>query len=54
MESGLLGLEFSDQLGNAIKRLLIQHPACHCPKALNLGIDLVALTAHETSRIRAS
>jgi hypothetical protein len=47
MERGLLGLQFRDQFGNAIERLLIQHPPCQGLKALNLSINLVALTAHE-------
>jgi hypothetical protein len=44
----LWGLQFRDQLGNAIERRLIQHPPCQGLKAHHLSIDLVALTAHET------
>jgi hypothetical protein len=39
---------------NAIERLRIEHPARDIPKASNLHVDLVALTAHEWPRIRAS
>jgi hypothetical protein len=54
VQSRLLGFKLSDQFGNAIERLLIQHSARDNPEALNLDIDFVALTAHGISRIGAS
>jgi hypothetical protein len=39
---------------NSVERLLIQQPASDIPKARDLHVNLVALTAHELSRIRAS
>ena len=47
VKRGLFGLQFGDQLGNAVERLLIQHSTRDNLEAPNLDVDLVALTAHE-------
>jgi hypothetical protein len=47
VKRGLFGLQFGDQLGNAVERLLIQDSTRNNLEASNLDVDLVALTAHE-------
>jgi len=47
VKRGLSGLQFGDQLGNAVERLLIQDSTRNILEALNLDVDLIALTAHE-------
>ena len=47
VKRGLFGLQFHDQLGNAVERLLIQDSTRNNLKALDLDVDLIALTAHE-------
>ena len=47
VKRGLFGLQFGDQLGNAVERLLIQHSTRNNLEVPNLDVDLVALTAHE-------
>nr|ALS88946.1 MetaGeneMark_Unknown Function [uncultured bacterium] len=46
MKLGLFGLQFGDQLGNAVERLLIQYSTRNNLEALNLDVDLIALTTH--------
>ena len=43
---GLFGFQFGDQLGNAVERLLIQDSTRNNLEALNLDVDLIALTTH--------
>jgi len=47
VKRGLFGLQFSDQFGNAVDRLVIQASTRNNLEALNLDVDLIALTAHE-------
>ena len=46
-DARLFRLQFGDQLGNVVERLLIQYSTRNNLKALNLDIDLIELTAHE-------
>jgi hypothetical protein len=47
VKRGLFGLQFHDQLGNAVEHLLIQDSTRNNLAALNLDVDLIALTAYE-------
>jgi hypothetical protein len=51
VQGRFLGLQFGNQTGDPVERLLIEHPACYLPKLINLDIDLVTPTAHEAARI---
>lgn len=46
VKRGLFRLQFDDQLGNAVQRLLIQYSTRNNLEALNLDVDLIALTTH--------